>query len=220
MIDILSILKSTKALLTDDHFVYTSGKHGSVYINKDILYTNPEKSSLVGKAFAEKSKDFSVDGVEAPALGGIVLSQWTAYHLSLLLNRPVLAVYTEKTPEKDQIFTRGYDAVINKRRVLIVEDLVTTGGSVQKVIESVKKANGNVVSVGVMVDRSPQDSPVTSKTIGAQFFSLGRLPVEIYDVTNCPLCKENVPINIDVGHGKKFLQLKRFSEKIAKKRTL
>lgn len=205
MSDILSILKDTNALLTDDHFVYTSGLHGSVYINKDILYTRPEKASAVGKLFAEQLKEHDIEVIAAPALGGIVLSQWTAYHLSNMEGKVIYAVYTEKTPEKEQIFTRGYDAVVTGKKVCIIEDLVTTGGSVRKVVESVKKVDGEVITVGVMVDRSPQDNPATSEVIGTPFFALGRLPVEVYEPESCPLCQSQVPINIAVGHGKKFL---------------
>lgn len=206
--DILDILKRTNALLTDDHFVYTSGKHGSVYINKDMLYIHPEKASEVGKMFAEKVKDQSVEVVAAPALGGIVLSQWTAYHLSKLKGQEILSVYTEKTLEKEQIFTRGYDKIVQGKNVFVVEDLVTTGGSVRKVIDSVKHEGGNVVIAGVMVDRSPEDAAVTEETLSAPFFALGRLPVTVYESDTCPLCKEGKPINASVGHGRKFLAQK------------
>jgi len=180
MNDIIEILKETKALLTDEHFVYTSGKHGSVYINKDIMYIHTDKASDVGLMFAEKVKDLEIDVVAAPALGGIVLSQWTAHHLSKLKNYEILSVYTEKTPDKNQIFTRGYDKVVANKNVLVIEDLVTTGGSVRKVVDSVKQANGKVVTVGVMVDRSPESAAVTEETLGASFFALGRLPVEVF----------------------------------------
>jgi len=206
MNDILSILKETKALLTDDHFVYTSGKHGSVYINKDIMYIHTDKASQVGQMFAERTKDLDIDVVAAPALGGIVLSQWTAYHLSKLKGKEILSVYTEKTPDKNQIFTRGYDKVVENKNILIIEDLVTTGGSVRKVVDSVNKASGNVVSIGVMVDRSPKENSVNEEILGSSFFALGRLPVEVFDKDNCPLCKKNIPINTSVGHGKKFLE--------------
>lgn len=206
--NILTILQSTGALLTDDHFVYTSGKHGSVYINKDILYTHPDKASLVGKAFAKHCKEYDIDVVAGPALGGIILSQWTAYHLSRLLKKEVQGVYTEKTPEKEQIFTRGYDNIVKGKNVLVVEDLVTTGSSVKKVVESVKKAKGKVVLAAVMVDRSPLNARVTKASLGAPFFALGRLPVEIFEPSNCPLCQMNIPINTSVGHGKKFIQQK------------
>lgn len=208
MRDILTILKESQALLSDDHFVYTSGLHGALYINKDILYTHPHNASEVGLLFAEQARNLDIEVVAAPALGGIVLSQWTAYHLTELKKKEIVAVYTEKTPEKEQLFTRGYDKVVAGKKVLVIEDLVTTGGSVRKVVASVIKAGGTVVSVGVMIDRSPKDTPATAETIGAPFFALGRLPVTIYTPQDCPLCKNSVPINTSVGHGKKFLTQK------------
>lgn len=209
MIDIIELLKSTGALLTDDHFVYTSGKHGSVYINKDILYTYPKNASLVGEQFAKQVLERPIDVVAGPALGGIILSQWTAFHLSRLTNKDIASVYTEKTPDKNQVFTRGYDAVVKGKNVMIVEDLVTTGGSVKKVVDSVEVAGGQPIIVGVMVDRSPTTDLVTEKTIGTPFFSLGRLPVEIYEESACPLCKKDAPINTKVGHGKKYIESKK-----------
>ena len=125
---IIDILKNVGAVLTDDHFVYTSGKHGSVYINKDALYPHTTETSQVGLIFAQKFKDRDIDVVAAPALGGIILSQWAAYHLSRLKGKEVLGVYTEKTPEKNQVFTRGYDRLVKGKNVLVIEDLTTTGG--------------------------------------------------------------------------------------------
>lgn len=206
MSKILEILKETKAIITNSHFVYTSGKHGSVYINKDIVYTHPEKASEVGFLFAQNSKNLDIDVVAAPALGGIILSQWTAYHLTKLKDKEVLGVYTEKTTENDQIFKRGYDKIIKGKNVLVVEDLTTTGGSVKKVVKSVKNAGGIVVSVGVMIDRSPNG--ITSKMVGAPFFYLDKLPSQAFEPNNCPLCKQYVPINTSVGHGKKYLASK------------
>jgi len=84
MSDVISILKKVQAVLTDGHFVYTSGKHGSVYVNKDAVYPHTKETSQIGKLFAEKFKNKNIDVVAAPALGGIILSQWTAYHLSKL----------------------------------------------------------------------------------------------------------------------------------------
>ena len=133
MSKILDILRETKAIITNSHFVYTSGKHGSIYINKDIVYTHPEKASEVGLLFAEKTKNLEIDIVAAPALGGIILSQWTAYHLTKLKKKEILGIYTEKTPNNDQVFKRGYDKIIRGKNVLVVEDLTTTGDSVKKV---------------------------------------------------------------------------------------
>ena len=207
MTDILEILKLTNAVITDSHIVYTSGKHGSVYINKDAIYSHTELSSQIGYLFADKAKDFNIDAVVAPALGGIVLSQWTAFHLSTFKNKEIMGLYTEKDSENNQILKRGYDKLIYGKNVLVVEDLTNTGGSVQKVVETVRNAEAQVVSVGVMVNRNPDN--VNDKMFGTHFFSLGTLPAEAYDAEKCPLCTQNIPINISVGHGKKFLETKR-----------
>lgn len=204
--DVIAILKSVGSVMTDDHFVYTSGKHGSVYINKDALYPHTAETSQAGKMFAQKFKDMDIDVVAGPALGGIILSQWTAHHLSKLKHQEVLGVYTEKTPEKNQVFTRGYDTLVKGKNVLVIEDLTTTGGSVRKVVDSVKAAGGNVVAVCVMVNRDPVG--VTTETVGGPFSALGILKAEAFDESDCPLCKSGKPINTSVGHGKKYLEAK------------
>lgn len=204
---VIDILKSIGAVITDDHFVYTSGRHGSVYINKDALYPHTELASQVGKMFAEQTKDLEIDVVAAPALGGIILSQWTANHLSQLKGKEVLGVYTEKDEQKNQVFTRGYDKLVTDKNVLVIEDLTTTGGSVKKVVQTVKQAGGTVVKVGVMVNRDPAN--VTEEAIGAPYFALGELPAESFSEEKCPYCKEHRPINTTVGHGKKYMATKK-----------
>lgn len=207
MNDALTLLRDTHAIISNDHFVGTSGRHFDTYINKDALYPHVEAASEMGRLFAEKTKDLDIDVVAAPALGGIILSTWTAYHLSKIKGKEILGVYTEKNAEKNQIFTRGYDKLIAGKNVLIIEDLAQTGGSVKKVINSVREAGGNVVSVCVMVNKDPK--LITSETIGAPFLSLAELPVITYDENECPLCQNNIPVNTEVGHGKKFLESKK-----------
>lgn len=204
--EVIDILKSVGAVLTDDHFVGTSGLHMPLYINKDALYPHTEETSKVGMLFAKRAKDLDIDVVVAPALGGIILSTWTAYHLSSLKNKEVLGIYTEKDEQKNQVFTRGYDKYVKDKNVLVIEDLTTTGGSVKKVVDTVKAAGGRVVTVIVMVNRSPKT--VNGDTVGAPFMALGELPVETWDEKRCPLCKKDVPINTTIGHGKKFLERK------------
>ena len=209
----ISILKKVGAMLTDDHFVYTSGKHGSVYINKDAVYPHTAETSEIGRLFAEQFKDLDIDVVAAPAVGGTILSQWTAYHLSQLKGKEVLAVYTEKdkgtlasAAESEHIFRRGYDKLIQGKNVLVIEDLTTTGISVKKVVDAVKATGGNVVAVGGMGNRDPEH--VNSQLGGAPFHALGVLKAEAFDEAVCPLCKKGVPINTKIGHGKKYLEEK------------
>lgn len=203
MEDIIEMLRQVGAVITDSHIVYTSGKHGSVYINKDALYPHTELSSRVGEMFARKNRELTIDTVVAPALGGIILSQWTAYHLSKLAGKEIYGVYTEKDAEKNQVFTRGYDAFISGKKVLVIEDLTTTGGSVLKVVNSVRAAGGTVAAVSVMVNRNPD--AVNADMMGAPFNSLGVLRAEAFAEADCPLCKQGVPVNTTVGHGKKYL---------------
>ena len=207
MSDVISILKKVQAVLTDGHFIYTSGKHGSVYVNKDAVYPHTQEASKIGRLFAEKFKNKNIDVVAAPALGGIILSQWTAYHLSKLKKKEVLGIYTEKNAENGQIFTRGYDKLVKGKNVLVIEDLTTTGGSVRKVVDTVKAVGGKVVGIGVMINRDPKN--VTAEVVGGPFISLGILKAEAFDEKKCPLCKKGVPINTNAGHGKKYLEAKK-----------
>lgn len=208
MSDLASILKLVSAVITDDHFVYTSGKHGSVYINKDRVYPHTDLVSSIGEMFADRFRNLNVDVVVGPAIGGIILAQWTAYHLTKLCGREILGVYTEKDDQKNQVFTRGYDQLVaGGKRVAIVEDLTTTGGSLAKVVASVKAAGAEVVATCTMVNRNPEG--VTSELLGFPFESLMELPVDAYDEADCPLCKAHVPINTTVGHGSKYLKAKQ-----------
>lgn len=207
MKNVVDVLKSINAIITDSHFVYTSGKHGSVYLRKDMLYPNTQKTSQVCLLFAEKFKDKNIDVVVGPSIGGIVLSQWTAHHLTRLKKKEVIGVFTEKDENSNQVFKRDYDKLIKGKKVLIVEDLTTTGGSVKKVVDSVKNSGGKIIGVCVMVNRDPEK--VTSKSVGAPLSYLGVFRAESFDPSKCPLCKKNIPINISVGHGKKYLSTKK-----------
>lgn len=215
--EIVQILKKIGAVITGDHFVYTSGKHGSVYINKDALYPHTFETSRVGQLFAEQFKSAEIDVVVAPAVGGTILSQWTAYHLSKLKNKEILSAYTEKdkgtlasAAESEHIFRRGYDKLVKGKNVLVIEDLTTTGISVKKVVEAVRKIGGNVVAVCVMVNRDPDN--VNSDLVGAPFSSLGVIKAVAYKEDECPLCKNNVPINTNIAHGKQYLEEKKLQQ--------
>ena len=216
MKDIVTILKRVGAILADSHFVGTSGRHMPAYINKDVLFLHTEQASDVGKLFAQKFKNKNIDIVVAPAVGGTILSQWTAYHLSKLKKKEVLSTYTEKdkgtsasASESEQVFRRGYDKFVKGKKVLVLEDLTTTGMSVKKVVETVRGAGGKVVAVCVMINRDPK--LVNSKSVGAPFYSLGVFKVPSYEEKECPLCKSGVPVNTTVGHGKKFLEMRKTS---------
>ena len=204
--EVLEIFKKTGGYITGSHIVYTSGKHGEAYLNKDAIYPHTKEISTICREIAERFKDKEIDVVAAPALGGIILSQWTAHHLSELMDREVLGVYTEKTPDKNQIFTRGYDQLVKGKKVLIVEDITNTGGSVLKVLNSVKVAGGEVIAISVLANRDPEG--INEKTLGVPFEPLAEIQMQAWDDADCPLCKEGVPINTTVGKGREYLEKK------------
>jgi orotate phosphoribosyltransferase len=202
------LLKKSGSIFTG-HFVFTSGKHAPRYIDKMALFAHPIYASEMGKLFAEKYKEQNIEVVVAPAMGGIILSQWTAYHLSILNDKDVIGIYTEKTQDKQQVFTRGYDKYVKGKNILIVEDNVTTGGSVRKVVDAVREAGGNIIEVCSMTNINPKPESITDEIIGAKYSSITQLPVVLYDETECPMCKKNEPVNTEHGHGKKFFEAQK-----------
>ncbi|MDX9690589.1 MAG: phosphoribosyltransferase [Proteobacteria bacterium] len=201
--DFLELLKQTGGYITQSHIIATSGKHLDSYLNKDAIYPHTHALSAVCKAMATLFADRTIEVVVGPSLGGILLSQGIAYHLSEMTGRDVLALYTEKTVTKDQIFTRGYDALVRGKRVLVVEDILTTGGSLTKVVRTVKDAGGEVIAACAMVNRDPDR--INEDIIGAPLHCLASLRLPSWDKADCPMCKANQPVNTTVGKGRDYL---------------
>lgn len=201
----LNILWDVGAIIKDSHIVYTSGKHGSAYINKEALYIYTDDVSRMCSNIAEQFKNYNVEAVAAPAIGGIILSQWTAHHLSRLTKRRVLSVFAEKDNTLGRFaFKRGYRKIIAEKNVLVVEDILTTGKSVKEIVRAVHDTGSYVVGVGAICNRGG----VKTSDIGEvpSLFSLTNIDLDSWDEDNCPLCKQNVPINTDVGKGKEYLE--------------
>jgi len=202
--EVLNILKKTEAVITESHIVGTSGRHMSIYVNKDYLLPHPAETSRVCQLFAEKNKDLDVDLVASPVVAGAILGHEVAMHLSQIKGKEVLAAYADKTDEGPLVFKRGYDELIKGKKVLIIEDTVATGLSVNKMIDVVNKFGGKIQAMSVIVNRVPKE--INSESLGVPFSALCEIPAETYDPADCPLCKAGVPINTKVGHGKKFLE--------------
>lgn len=206
--EVLQVFRRVGAVITDSHIVYASGKHGMTYINKDAVYPHTAETSRLCHAIAERFADDDIQVVIAPVIGGVILSQWTAHHLTEMNGYEVFGVYAEKSEKGDAfIIRRGYDKFIAGKNVLVVEDVLTTGGSAKKVIEVTRAIGGNVIGLGVFCNRggiTPQnvaDVPKLTALVNVKF--------DMWDEAGCPLCEQNVPINTDVGKGREFLARKR-----------
>ena len=202
---ILGALAKIQAVITDSHLVYTSGKHGATYFNKDAIYPHTELTSQLCEEIAKYFADRGIEVVIAPAVGGIILSQWVAYHLTKITGREVLGVYAEKDGE-GFVIKRGYDKLSAGKKVLIVEDILTTGGSVKKVIDTARSIGANIVGLGVLCNRGG----ITAKDVSnpPELFALIDVNFDAWDEADCPLCAKNIPINMDVGHGRNYVQAK------------
>jgi orotate phosphoribosyltransferase len=204
--EILEILGGLEAVITDSHIVYTSGKHGAAYVNKDALYPHAQETSRLCRVIAEAFAKDGVDIVVAPVIGGVILSQWIAYHLSEITGREVLGAYAEKDGD-GFVIKRGYDKLIVGKKVLVVEDILTTGGSAKKVIELTRKIGGDVVGLGVLCNRGG----VTPEELAnpPKLFALVNVKFDAWDEAECPMCAKGMPINTDVGKGREYLARKK-----------
>ncbi len=203
--EVLQVLQDVGAFRTG-HFVFTSGLHAGTYINKDAIYPHVSQVSRLCRAMAERFKDDNVEVIIGPAVGAVVLSTWTAHHMSEILGREVYGVYADKNGEDGFIIRRGYDKLIAGKRCLIVEDLMTTGGSIRKVIGAARIVGAEVVGAIVICNRGD----VTREMVGEppRLESLVNLQLEQWPEADCVLCERGIPVNADVGHGRDFLKSK------------
>jgi orotate phosphoribosyltransferase len=204
--EVLETLARVGALVTGDHIVYTSGRHGSSYVNKDALYPHTAATSAVCAQIARHFAEQGVEVVAGPTVGGVIMAQWTAHHLGGILGREIMAVYAEEeqgAAGKGRTFRRGYDALVAGRRVLVVEDILTTGGSARTVVDAVARAGGSVVGVAALCNRGG----VTAEGLGAPtLYSLASVPLESWPAEQCPLCAAGAPVNTRLGKGAAFVK--------------
>ena len=143
--EIINIFKKTGALL-EGHFILTSGKHSSSYFQCARVLQHPKYLTLFAEMIAQHFKKEKIDKVISPAIGGVVLGT----EVGRIFNTPT--IFAERK-DGDMSIRRGFEIKPNEN-ILIVEDVITTGGSVNEVIDQVQKYKGNIVGIAVIVDRS------------------------------------------------------------------
>ena len=177
---LLAVFKETGALL-DGHFQLTSGLHSPRYLQCARVLQYPEHAEWIGRALAGEFAGDQIDVLVAPAIGGIIVAHETARAVGCR------ALFTER---ETGLMTLRRGVELNPGdRVLVVEDVVTTGGSTRETIEAVTAAGGNVIGAGSIVDRSNGAADV-----GVRRVSLLTLDVPAYEPSDCPLCKQGLPV--------------------------
>lgn len=197
------ILHAARAILTDDHFVYISGDHGSGWIDKDSIFVDLRHTARLGELLAAAVGDLDVNIVCGPATGGLIASQWTAYSLGLP------AVFAEHNSPRASAelrgqfaFHRGFDRRLAGKRALVVDDIVNTGHSIRQTIEAARRCGANVVAAAALVDRGnvkPQDLGVED------YRFLLEVDIPSWPAASCELCRQGVPVNTQFAHGQDFL---------------
>ena len=177
--DYLKIFEETKALMYG-HFVLSSGLHSDTYFQCAKVLQYPKYLSKFSEILADNFSSLDVDKVISPAIGGIVLGT----EVGRLLNKKT--IFSERVDGSMKL-RRGF-SIKKDEKILIIEDVLSTGGSIKEVMQLIKKHGGNLVGVGVIVDRSLE--PVF---IHNNFFSITNQKAKIFDKNNIPEDLKNIP---------------------------
>jgi orotate phosphoribosyltransferase len=180
MTDVLSLFKQSGALL-EGHFRLSSGLHSGGYLQCALVLQHPEHAESLGRALAEKMRGLAPTVVLSPALGGLIIGHEVARGLG------VRAIFAER---QDGVLTlrRGF-TLSDADRVVVIEDVVTTGGSTRETMAVAAAAGAKVVGAGAVVDRSGGAS-----SLGVPFHALVSLSLPTYQQEDCPMCKAGQPV--------------------------
>ena len=184
----MEILKEAGVLL-EGHFRLTSGKHSNKYLQCAKIFRNTKYSEELCAALAEEFKDKGVEVVIGPALGAVQMT----YEVSRWLKCENF--FAERDDGK-MTLRRGF-VFRPGQKVLVVEDVVTTGGSVREVMEIVQEQGGDIVGVGAIVDRT-----AGKVDFGVPFKSVIAVEVDSWEPDECPLCKAGAPAPVKPGSRK------------------
>jgi orotate phosphoribosyltransferase len=177
--EVIERFKKTGALL-EGHFVLSSGLHSSVYLQCAIALQSTAAAAEFGAAIADQFRDQDIETVASPAIGGIVIGYEVARQLGLRF------IWTER--EQGRMTLRRGFSVSKGERILVVEDVITTGGSTRDTIEALREAGADVKAAASIIDRSGGKADV-----GVPRVSLATLEVVAFDPSDCDLCKQGEP---------------------------
>ena len=174
--DVEKLLKDLK-VLQEGHFLLNSGLHSRYYFEKFRILENPAATTKLCKIVADHFRDRQIEWVIGPTTGGIIIAAEVARQLK---------VYSGFAEEREgrRVVGRGFD--IKNKRVLIVDDVMTTGKSLQQTTEGVKDKAGNIVGIAVLIDRTNEKLPF-------EYFAAYQKAVQNFRPEECPLCKEGIP---------------------------
>jgi orotate phosphoribosyltransferase len=177
--ELLDLYRRSGALL-EGHFRLTSGLHSPGYLQCALVLQHPQHAEALGRAIAERTRGLRPTVVLSPALGGVVIGHEVARALG------VRAIFAERQ-DGALMLRRGF-VVAENDRVLVVEDVVTTGGSTRETIQVARAAGGHVVGAGSIVNRG------TGAQLDVPYVALLEIALPTYEPDTCPLCAQGLPV--------------------------
>jgi len=185
--EVLEIFQKSGALLSG-HFRLSSGLHSGKYLQCALVLQYPDLAEKLCNQLASRLelRGSKIDAVISPAIGGIIVGQEVAKVLGCR------AIFYEREEGKMKL-RRGFE-IRKEERVVVVEDVITTGGSVKEIVEIVQGMGGKVEGIGVIVDRSKPSLSDELVTLNLPLNSLLRIDIETYSPEECPICKKGIPL--------------------------
>ena len=177
---VLSLFRESGALL-EGHFTLSSGLHSGGYLQCALVLQHPQHAEALGRALAEKLRSLNATAVLSPALGGLIIGHEVGRALG------VRAIFAERQ-DKTLTLRRGF-SLDSSDRVVVIEDVVTTGGSTKETMVVAEQAGAKVVGAGSVIDRSGGNA-----TLGVPFSPLVTLSLPTYQPEECPMCKTATPV--------------------------
>jgi orotate phosphoribosyltransferase len=179
-LDLLDVFRRSGALL-EGHFRLSSGLHSPGYLQCALVLQHPQHAEMLGRAIGDCTRDLQPTVVLSPALGGVVIGQEVGRALG------VRAIFAERQ-DKALVLRRGF-TLGERDRVLVVEDVLTTGGSTRETMQVAKAAGAQVVGAASIVDRSDG-----SARFDVPFHALLDIALPTYEPGKCPLCAQGLPV--------------------------
>jgi orotate phosphoribosyltransferase len=182
---ILDLFRSTGAYL-QGHFRLTSGLHSNQYLQSALVLQHPPSAERLGATLASELRGIvpgKIDLVVSPALGGLIIGHEVARALG------VRFLFTERDPATREMLLRRGFVLKAGETALVVEDVITTGGSTHEVIEVLQAAGVTVAAAGSIIDRSGG-----SADVGVPRVALATLQVASHQPDDCPMCREGIPV--------------------------
>ena len=174
--------------LRNGHFLLKSGRHSSRYLEKFAVLQYPSLAEEVGRRLAVELAPQAPTLVVGPTTGGVLLAFETARQLQAILDRQVRGVFAEPLERGVRGLRRGWP-VAEDERVVLVDDILTTGASLVETVAAVRAAGAQPLAAAVIVDRST--APVD---VGCELHALGRIEIESWAAEECPLCRAGEPL--------------------------